>query len=153
MQALSLKSLEDFHRYGDGGAPAEPDRYGLWRFFREVKDLGEGGSWFSHAKVGNLSGVELGLLLHSVRRYLDLANYADVEGLGEVSDYLRLKSALISASSLSKRGFLVQMAVTQKRVSKHVGSRKVMTKTGLLGRTEVVEGGDDEDDGGGGGVS
>lgn len=144
---FTAEELEQFMKYGNETAPPPPDKYDLWKFFREVKSLSGDDDFFEHLKIGNLNDDELGLMNHSVRRYADLGAYAHVEGLDDVSDFLWNKAAFLTSTSLSRKGFLIQMAITQKRVSKHLGAKRTTTKSGLFGDTTVVEGEDEEEKG------
>lgn len=143
---ITADELAEFLKYGNDNAPNPPDKYDLWTFFREVLALGEDDSEFKHAKTGNLNDHELGLFPHSVRRYLGLASYADSEDLDLVACYLREKAALITSSSLSRKGFLINTAVTQKRVSRSLGATRTITKRGLFGDTTEVVGGEEDED-------
>ena len=65
-------------------------------------------------KVSNLDEFEL----PSVRGLKSIALYAETMGLNEVHDYLEKEAGILTDSALSKKGFLVQMAVTTKKESK-----------------------------------
>lgn len=90
--------------------PKPPTSDSIYKFFREIlklKDIRQ------IAKVGNLDKEELGKLKLPVRNYMDIANYADKENLDKVSSYLNGKAEIILSSSLSKKGFLPTLFVTQ----------------------------------------
>ena len=60
-------------------------------------------------KVANLDKIELAM----ARTYFNMGNYAYSEGLDTVGDYLERKAQIINATSMSKKGFLAQLFVTQ----------------------------------------
>ena len=55
----------------------------------------------------------MGIARLGVRLYLDLSNYAEVEGLDKVANYLRGKAGIITATSMSRKGFWPKLFVTQ----------------------------------------
>ena len=67
-------------------------------------------------KTGNLSQEELGVTNLPVRTYKELAIFSqDVAGQEEWADYFTKMSEVQTSSSLSKDGFLMRLAVTQKK--------------------------------------
>ena len=64
-------------------------------------------------KFGNLTAEELGKTGLSVRGTLNTANYFDIEGLTPIGDYFRRKAEITLATSLSKKGKLIDNIVTQ----------------------------------------
>jgi len=67
-------------------------------------------------KVGFLSETELGSPIHSVRAYKELALISDVIiGNPLFKTYFSTEGENTLASSLSRNGFLVKMAITQTR--------------------------------------
>jgi hypothetical protein len=65
------------------------------------------------SKFGNLDMTELGKPSVAVRDQLDIANYLDAEGLTKIGDYFRKKAEITFATSLSKKGKLIDNIVTQ----------------------------------------
>lgn len=128
---------------GVGGFPEAPSKDGLMRFFRDILSLKDE-EYQKISRVGNVSVNELGYLSLPVRNYLSLASYCDSEGLGVVASYLRGKSNIILGTSLSKKAAFLNFAVTQKRVSRNLGSSVVETKKTLFGEHKKVVGVDDE---------
>jgi hypothetical protein len=61
--------------------------------------------------VSNLETAEL----KAVRVLRNAANYADTMGLDKVSEYLKAKSEIILGSADSKKGFLINAAITSKK--------------------------------------
>lgn len=128
---------------GMGGYPDPPSKESLMKFFKDI--IGFGKSDFDKiSKTGNLSQGEIGFLSLPTRNYLSLARYVESEGWDKVAVYLRGKANIVSGTSLSKRGFLINMAVTQKRVSRSLGSPTREVKKGLFGSTEKVSGVEEE---------
>lgn len=84
-----------------------PEKESMFKFFRDIIKLKDS------SKVGNLSKNEMGNLLLPVRNYLDIANFAETQGLNEVADYQRRKAEIVLSTSLSLKGFLAQLFVTQ----------------------------------------
>jgi len=66
-------------------------------------------------RSGNL---EADTELFSVRTYMDTAHYADRMGLSGVGEFLEEEALIITDTSLSKDGFLIKAAITQKRESR-----------------------------------
>lgn len=67
-------------------------------------------------KLGYLKEEELGTLKNTVRGFQHLANFSDkIMNKPELQAYFKDSSEIITASSLSRDGFLVDRAVVQKR--------------------------------------
>lgn len=119
---------------GDSGAsygwPTPPGKDGTYQFFREILKLED------PSRVGNLSGEEL----TQIRHYLNIAAYADVEGLDTVADYIRKRGFRIASTSMSKKGFLAELFVTNIRKEKKIQSTPVITRRGFLGLGRRTEG-------------
>lgn len=99
---------------------------GIYKFFRELLHTKDS------KKIGNLREEEIGKVRMGVRHYLDLALYAEAENLNKVGDYLRAKGENILATSMSRKGFLSQLFVTQiKRDQKVIPQQP--QKKGLFG--------------------
>lgn len=70
----------------------------------------------STTKVGNLSIEELGISKLPLRTYLELAVFSkEIVEDNEWSDYFKKMGEIQTASSLSKEGFLMKLAVTMKK--------------------------------------
>lgn len=116
---------------GDGkeyGYPKAPPKESIFRFFRHILGLTDS------SKVGNLDKDELGNLKLSVRDYLDIANYAEAENLDQVTAYLRSKAETVLSTSMSKKGFLSQLFVTQ--IKKEQKLSKPEVKKSLFGKSK-----------------
>lgn len=121
-----------------GGYPDPPSKESLMKFFRDILAFTKL-DYDKISKTGNLSVGEIGFLSLPTRNYLSLANYVEVEGWDKVAGYLRMKANIVSGTSLSKKALLLNLAITQKRVSKSLGAPSREVKTGLFGKTEVVK--------------
>lgn len=126
-----------------GGFPEETSKESLMKFFKEIINFGDK-DYDKLSRTGNLTSGEIGYLSLPVRNYLGLARFASSEGLNVVSDYLNVKSNITVGTSLSRKAALLNFAVTQKRVSRSLGSPSRETKTGMFGSTEKVVGVDEE---------
>lgn len=107
---------------GEGGYPKPFPKDTIFKFFRELLALK------NNEKVGNLSTSELGQLGVTTRGYLELSNYCRAENMSRVAEYLDTKAQIILATSLSKKGFLPQLFVTQVRKE-----QKIRTPTEMKG--------------------
>jgi hypothetical protein len=85
------------------GSPEAPKKDSILVFFRDLI------SQQDSKKIGNLDKTELNI----VRETINIADYAEIEGLDRVAKFLRKEAELYLATSLSKKGFLVQASVTQ----------------------------------------
>lgn len=126
-----------------GGYPSPPSKESLLKFFKDLLGLGDK-DFDSISRTGNLTVGELGYLGLPVRNYLSLARYSVSEGLGKVSDYFNVKSNIVVGSSLSRKAALLNFIVTQKRVSRSLGSPTREVKSGLFGSSEKVSGVEEE---------
>ena len=99
-----LKKLED--KDSGYGSPKSSEKDSQFKFFRDIlknKDT---------TRIGNLTAQELGVTKLGIRSYQEIAAYAKVEGWDTVADYLMTKSQIVSATSMSKKGFWSELFVT-----------------------------------------
>lgn len=89
------------------GSPTPEKKDNQFKFFKYVIDLPE--SW----KVGNLKEEEIGRSSLSVKSNLELAQYADAEGLDLVGKYFTGQANIIASVSMGRKGFMAQLFVTQ----------------------------------------
>lgn len=94
-----LKKLEST----DYGSPRPAKKDSTLQLFRDLIKTNDS------RKVSNLDKFEL----HKTRAYLDVALYAEAEGLDLVSAYLMSKGENIFSTGMSKKGFFAQLLVTQ----------------------------------------
>ena len=99
-----LKRLED--KDTSYGSPKSPEKDSQFKFFRDILRISD------TTRVGNLTAQELGLTKLGVRHYQQIALYAEAEGLKTVSEYLIGQAQIISATSMSKKGFWAELFVT-----------------------------------------
>jgi len=119
---------------GDGGGYPKPfPKDTIFKFFRELLALK------NNEKVGNLSVSELGQLGMTARGYLELSNYCREENMTKVANYLDTKAQIVFATSLSKKGFLPQLFVTQ--VRREQKDRPTMDKKSWFNKQQTQEGG------------
>lgn len=137
---LSADELKTFLS-DSGGYPEPPKRYNLLDFFKEVHNSEDNHHQIS--KTGFLKEEELGRAVTPVRTYFSVANYADSEDLSLVAGYLRGKGINIVNTSLSRKGFFLNLSVTQKKESRTMGAPVRRVKEGMFGRTETTEGVDE----------
>jgi hypothetical protein len=117
---LTPDELEELERLGLG-YPKQGDKGNLYEFFNKVLKAEDS------IKVANLDTEEL----DAVRFLRNASLFSNVFELDLVSEYFKDKAEVILASSDSKRGFLINTAVTQKR---QVGSdQKTKSSGGISG--------------------
>ena len=113
--------------------PEPPSKDSIFKFFREILQSDDS------RKTGNLLETELGRSKLGVRHYLEIAAYADAEGLDLVSQYLVDKAEIILSTSMSRKGFLAKLFVTQIKQEKK--DRPAKVKKGWL--SGKLSGGDE----------
>ena len=111
---------------GYGGYPTPPSKDSIFKFFREILQSKDS------RKTGNLKEAELGQARLGVRHYLQVAQFAESEGLSDVSDYLKKEAEIVLSTSLSRKGFLPQIFVTQIKKEQKL-KEPVPQKKGLFG--------------------
>lgn len=125
-----LKSLEaESSSYKSPEATAKDS---IYKFFREIINTKDS------KKIGNMSKEELGKMTMATRPALELADYADAEGLDMVGNFIRSGAEIGLATSDSRDGFLAKLFVTQIRKEQKVEGSKKITKS-WLGAKEVEE--------------
>ena len=95
----------------EGDYPREEEKQNIFSYFKRVTEADD------NRKTANLDKDELGLVKYPVRTNLDIANYCKKIGMDAYANYFESKAQIVSATSLSKEGFLNKLAVTQKRES------------------------------------
>lgn len=96
------------------GYPEPISKDSIFRFFREILQSNDS------RKTGNLLESELGRSKLGVRHYFEIAAYAEAEGLSLVSQYLADKAEIILSTSMSRKGFLAKLFVTQIKQEKKI---------------------------------
>lgn len=86
-------------------SPQPEDRGSLFSFFNNIIKTED------TTKTSNLTEEEI----MSIRTFKNTSLYADTMGLSIVRDYINGQSETVLGSALSRKGFLIQSAITQKR--------------------------------------
>ncbi len=110
------------------GYPEQDKKDSIFKFFREILHTKDS------KKVGNLTDAEIGTASMGIRNYINIAAYADAEGLNIVGNYLRAKGETIAATSMSRKGFLAQLFVTQIKKEQKLRSSPSEIKKGWFAR-------------------
>ena len=122
-------------------APDQPSKESTLKLLNEVRNESRN-EIHRISRTGNLEQKELGSLPIDVRHNLSIANYAESEW-GEnniASTYLNRKAEIILSTSLSKKGFFLNLAVTQRKINKTMGAPIREEKTGLFSQSVRTEG-------------
>jgi len=114
--------------------PKEDEKQNIFSFFKRVIGMKD------TTKTSNLNEEELGFATVPVRTWLELSLYCEKQGLKGLGTYFAEKAHIISDSSLSKDGFLDNLAVTQKR-EMETKARKFTEsqKKNWFGRKQTVQ--------------
>ena len=81
----------------------------FWRVVRLDKP-------FKLAKVGNLSKVEIGDHVISMRDAMNLAHLGHLFNHKKFGNYFATRSKIIAASSMAKQGWFMDLSISQKKV-------------------------------------
>ena len=114
IEDLTPEELEELERALGGSSPPIQERHDIFSFFNKIlktKDT---------IKVSNLSESEL----NAFRLLRNLALFAEKMGWDLVAEYLKGEGEVMLASALSKRGFFINAAITQKR-EQRIGTKPV----------------------------
>lgn len=126
-QLKDLENLEGLNLGDSGyGSPSPEKKDNILKLFRDMISSEDS------RKIANLSNVELGQPKLGVRHYLDIAAYAEAEGLDKVSDYLKAKAEIVLSTSMSKQGWFGNLVVTQIKKEQKVKEPK-KEKRGIFG--------------------
>jgi len=105
------------------GYPEPEEKQNIFNFFKKVINM------IDNSKTGNLTDDEIGWARIPVRTNLELSNYCKVMGMKGFSDVFKAEAQIVAGTSLSREGFLDNLAVTQKREAqtslKKTGMQKV----------------------------
>lgn len=109
----------------------------IYKFFREILNIKVIDKL---SKVGNIEKEEIGKIKLGVRNYMEIASYAEAEGLNTVADYLNNKAAIILSTSLSKKAKLLNTFVTQiKKQESITGTKEEKKKKSGWGKEKESE--------------
>lgn len=93
--------------------PHQKEQQSLYNWFWKVVRLDKP---FKLAKVGNLSKQEIGDHIISMRDSMNLAHLGQIFNHGKFGDYWAIRSKIISATSMAKGGWFMDLSISQKRV-------------------------------------
>jgi len=94
----------------------------------------------STTRVGNLSEEELGKSKLPLRTYLELSTFCEeIADNKEFADYFKKIGEIQTASSLSKEGFLMKLAVTMKKELADVSPRHKTKNKGWFKKKNTEE--------------
>lgn len=99
-------------QFGSGIEPRE--REGIFSFFRHILGMKDS------TKVGNLDRSELGRLDLTVRNLEYLGKLGTILHNRSYNDYFMMKSEVVLATSMSKKGWLPELVVSQKKFSQRM---------------------------------
>jgi len=128
------EELKDLENIGSStslgyGSPSPEKKDNMLKLFRDMISSKDS------RKIANLSTTELGQAKLGVRHLLEISNYAKLEGLNMVADYLKDKAEIVLATSMSKQGWFGNLVVTQIKKEQKLKEPKQMKK-GLFSRRE-----------------
>jgi hypothetical protein len=113
------------------GAPAQEEKNNAHIFLNKVmisKDT---------TKTGNLSEIEIGITPYSLRTYKTLSLVSDKLVGDELwTEYYKQKAEILSATSLSKKGFLTGLAVVQRRQIEEISEEPKKENSGWFKKKE-----------------
>jgi hypothetical protein len=111
--------------YDGGTFPTAKEKSDIWNWFWKVVQLGYpefgGDESLSQealklSKVGNLNGEEIGKHSISVRDSLVLANLGETFHHKKFGNFWRQVGMVTVATSMSKKGWLVEQSISQKKI-------------------------------------
>ena len=121
LEAMSGKDQSSY------GSPSPEKKDNMYKFFKEMINLPE--SW----KVSNLKDEEIGKSRLGIRGLLELAEYAEAEGLELVSAYFTDKADIVAASAMGRKGFFLQTTVTNIKKEQKLKDPSEKKKSFLFG--------------------
>jgi hypothetical protein len=119
-----IEDAEDDYEQSQDISDAQADQYesvqphrtqedSLYNWFWRVVKLNKP---FRLAKVGNLSNAEIGDHIISMRDSMNLAHLGHLFGHHTFGNYFATRSKIISATSMSRKGWFMETSISQKRV-------------------------------------
>lgn len=128
-EELTDEEVQLLEELGLGSTPKSSDKNDAFTFFKYVLRLK------NTIKTGNLTETELGVAEFPVRTSKWLALFSESMGNKGFAKLFDGEAEIITASSLSRKGFLPKLAVTTNKVTT-VGSRGSGRRRGLFSRKE-----------------
>jgi hypothetical protein len=116
--------------------PKSKEEQSHFAYFKRVIDE------LTNIKTANLTADEIGLVKLPVRTNLEISQYCDSMGMKGFAEYFKKEAQIILGSSLSRDGFLNNLAVTQKRETQSSVRTKNLpprTKSGLFRKKKPRE--------------
>ena len=109
-QELQEAQLE---QYATGTVPEAKEQHNIYNWFWKVVRLSDP---FRLVKVGNLSNVEIGEHVISIRDALNLSHLGSIFGHSTFGDYFATVAKINSATSMAKKGWFMDLSISQKKV-------------------------------------
>ena len=107
---------EELEDVPDGSIPEQEESHNTIKFLKDILSSED------RFKTANLTWDELGKPTFSTRFWINLANTCDqLFGYMMVKKYCLMKARITSDTSLSREGFIIQTAVTSKRIREKRG--------------------------------
>jgi len=97
----------------DATYPTAKPEQSIYNWFWRVVRLDKP---FKLAKVGNLSKVEIGDHVISMRDAMNLAHLGHLFNHNKFGNYFATRSKIISATSMAKNGWFMDLSISQKKV-------------------------------------
>ena len=131
-----IAALEEMMK-GGYGSPKEEEKHNVHTFLHKISTSQD------TTKTGNLIEDEIGYTPYSVRTYKQLAVIASDLCNDDIwAEYFRKESEILTATSLSRGGFLVKQATTQTRQIADITKPKIQNSGWFKPKPkEQVEGG------------
>ena len=113
-EELTAEEEETLEQMGYG-YPKPEEKQNIYNYFKKVIKMQD------NTKTANLSNEELGLAKIPVRTNQEIALLCEALGMGNIAEgkgfagYFQKESQILLGTSLSREGFLDNLAVTQKR--------------------------------------
>jgi hypothetical protein len=119
-----------------GVAPTPEEKHSVHSFLHKVATSDD------TTKLGNLKEEEVGIPRLPLRTYKELALFCrDVADMDYYADYFDKKAEILTATSLSKEGFLAKLAVITRREQTNVLKAPPKENKGWFKKKNPVEGG------------
>ena len=106
-QDISDGQLEQYNSY------QQKSEQNLYHWFWKVVRLNKP---FRLAKVGNLTNPEIGEFGVSMRDAMNLAHLGHLFGHHKFGNYFATKSKITAATSMSRKGWFMDLSISQKKV-------------------------------------
>lgn len=104
-EELTPEEEQELMEYMGGSYPKKAEREGIFAFLNKVLSTKD------TSKVSNIDDQEL----FSVRTLQNISCFADEMGLPDVAKFIRERAEITLATADSKKGFLIDRAITHKR--------------------------------------